>query len=121
MFGLQNPEKIIFVPMTWQSVTERSLDLSPNTGYRIDREGTPASLRLPESAPLNSEIKIDGQTGGWKLIQRDGQQIVFGNLTSIAGAAGGMRSTDPSDYAELLYLGEGKWKVRSAIGNFDLF
>jgi hypothetical protein len=112
--------QIINHSFCWLEVSESQILLAPNTGYRIKTQ-TLAKLRLPMSAAVNSEIRIDGQTGGWELIQQEGQQILFGDLASSPGEVGGLRGTLPSDYAELLYLGEEAWKVVRAIGNFDIF
>ncbi len=47
-------------------------------------------------------------------VAESGLQISFGYLASDAG---GGRATLTSDYVELLYVGEGNWKVTLAIVN----
>jgi hypothetical protein len=68
--------------LQWVSVSEPSITASPNRGYAAQSDNNQVVVELPstESLSLFDVIRVSGVgAGGWKLVQKAGQQVVLTN------------------------------------------
>ena len=78
------------------------------------------TFTLPTSTTVGSVVQVMGSgTGGWKINQNSGQQIIYGSLNTTLGAGGSLSSTANGDSVNLVCLGT-QWIVNSSIGNIFL-
>lgn len=106
---------------SWVEVAGGVTEMAPFTGYRA--KGILKSvLVLPElSSSDGCRISVDGYSGGWEIRCESGQKIVFGSKESSTSGSGGMRSTHPTNFADLVHTGQGVWKVFGVVGVLELF
>lgn len=107
--------------LNWSVVTGTTQAAVINSGYIVNA-ATLATITLPATATLGSILEIVGMgAGGWRLAQAAGQQVVFGNLSNTAGAAGQLNSTHQRDSIRLVCItADTTWQVVSAVGNIDV-
>lgn len=96
-------------------------NLAANVSY-LATAGALVTGTLPAAAAKGSFIKLSGYgAGGWKIAQGVGQQIIFGNLSSTAGAGGYLASTHRYDCVTLrCVVANTTWLVEAAVGNIDV-
>ncbi len=88
----------------WNMVTAASANMITDNGY-VANNSAQVNLTLPLVADFGQEIKVMGfGTGGWRISQRAGQNIIFGNVQTTVGAGGSLESTLPSDLVQLLCI-----------------
>ena len=82
---------------SWTHVTGTTQSMASNNGYVADNAGL-VTLTLPSVSAFGDEIEIIGRgAGGWLVAQGAGQQIIFGNTQTTAGAGGSLASTNRRD------------------------
>lgn len=109
----------ILQPLRWQTISE-SVVAVPNTAYII-QSNLFTTLLLPETATLGDRIAvIDQGAGGWRIAQREGQQIVCGVNATESGITGRLDSIEPNSVAEIVFVGSNTWRLTAAYGNLDI-
>lgn len=107
--------------MGWTEVTGTSQSMAVDNGY-IANNAALVTLSLPTTAAVGKVVAVTGKgAGGWKISQAAGQQIHFGDLSSVAGTGGYLASTQRRDCVELIcVVADTEWQVKSAVGNMVL-
>ena len=102
----------------WEVVTSNTSLVSG--AYAVDAL-TLILLMLPAVAVLGQSISVYGLgLGGWRIMQRTGQQIRVGDKKTTLGAAGNIYSTSQGDYVKLTYLGVSGWVCTEIVGNLQV-
>ena len=102
----------------WTAISA-SQTLAVNNGYACISPGGALSLALPAVSDVGSiiEITLDGSTR-FVVTQGAGQQIRIGNLSTTAGVAGSLTSTQQGDSIRMVCsVANLKWNVLSSMGN----
>lgn len=96
-------------------------DLDPYKAYRPSNAGLTA-FNLPATCPEGATIAIEGMgAGGWVVLQRAGQQIVYGDVATTPGTEGRVESLHARDVIKLRCIAaDTTFQVVSAIGNIDV-
>jgi hypothetical protein len=83
-------------------VTDTTHQMSPNSIYRANCVSK-VILTLPSSmSKADGSIKVHGiGTGGWKIAQNPGQQIVFGSFVTTVGISGYIESNSQYECVEI--------------------
>lgn len=104
--------------MTWTEVTGTSQAMAVDNGY-IANNAALVTLTLPATAAVGKVVSVVGKgAGGWRIAQNTGQQIHFGDLSSVAGTGGYINSGHRRDCIEVIcVVADTEWVVRHAIGN----
>lgn len=107
--------------LNWATITGTTAQAAINTGYIVNASAL-ATITLPATAAVGSLLEIVGVgAGGWRLAQAANQQVVFGNLTNTAGAAGQLNSTHQRDCIRLVCITQDTtWQVVGSVGNIDV-
>lgn len=88
--------------MGWNEITTTTDNMLPNNGY-IANNGGLVTLSLPSTANVGDVIYIVGKgSGGWKVGQAAGQQIIMGSSATTIGAGGSIASTNQYDSIALV-------------------
>lgn len=77
-------------------------------------------LLLPNTTAADGVIAISSIGALFRITQRSGQQIRFGEDNSSLGAGGYLEALEPAASIELLQTGLTEWLVVSSIGNFEI-
>jgi hypothetical protein len=103
--------------VTW-ATTNSDIQGFANMGYFADSSDQ-VIVTLPATASVGDYFAVAYQgTGGWKLEQNQGQQIVFGDQETTVGVTGYVESIAPGDNIVLVCQTETNiWEVLSAVGN----
>ena len=73
--------------ITWQDVTDSSVQAEANVGYLADNDDAAVQITLPATPVIGDIVQISGLgTGGWNILQNAGQSIVTRNLPGGIGA-----------------------------------
>lgn len=89
--------------------------MEANKAYRPSKV-TQCLLALPDNASLGTRIAIYGYgLGGWKVTQRDGEQIQLAGSQNetTAGAGGFLESAQSNDVAEFINIADKTWLVKT--------
>lgn len=81
---------------TWVSVAGTSQSMSPNNAY-VNQNSSLTTFTLPATAAFGDTYIISGVgTGGWKIVENSGQQILIGNgnTTTTTGSIASTVKTD---------------------------
>lgn len=107
--------------LQWSNVTGTTQAMIADNGYRANNAAL-VTLTLPVTAAAGTVIRVVGVgTGGWRIAQNTGQQIVFGNTSTTSGNTGRLDSLHERDCVELLCITANSiWQVISSIGNIDV-
>ncbi len=92
-----------------------------NYGY-IANSPTPITLTLPLTANIGDRISLlQKGVGRWRIVQGNGQQIVFGDVTTTQGSGGYLESNIGGDAISLVCTTTNTtWTaVPGAVGNID--
>ncbi len=66
--------------ITWETVTDNQVQAQPNTGY-IANSASRVTVTLPAEPSVGDIVEISGAgTGGWKIVQNEGQRIITKNI-----------------------------------------
>ena len=86
-----------------------------NNGYKANNVSR-VFLPLPAASVFGDEIKIAGfNTGGWRISQGGGQQIIVGSTKSTLGAGGYVESTNEFDSITLVCMSDNlSWQAVGA-------
>ncbi len=105
----------------WNSVSGTSQTLVPSNGY-VNQNSSLTTFALPASASFGEVFVIAGVgTGGWRISQASGQQIIVGEVSSIVGVGGSVSSTKNSDNIYLLCITDNTtFKALYWSGNLDI-
>lgn len=106
----------------WNHITGTSASMATNSGYVADNIGL-VTLTLPTTAAFGTVLYIQGKgAGGWTIAQGNpSQQIVVGNVTSTAGNAGSVSSTNQNDSLSLVCtVADTVWGTTGMIGNLTI-
>lgn len=103
--------------LTWNIITTDTT-ASVNNGY-VTNSASLVTVTLPATAAAGSVIRVAGYgSGGWQIAQNAGQQIRFGNISTTAGATGGLESSNENDAVELIcVVADTDFIVVSTMGN----
>jgi hypothetical protein len=106
--------------LNWSVITANQA-AAINTGYIVNAAAL-ATITLPAAAAVGSLLEIVGVgSGGWRLAQAAGQQVVFGNISNTAGSGGQLNSTHQRDAIRLVCIVQDTtWQVVSSVGNIDV-
>lgn len=106
--------------VNWVNQNTSTVTMGANTGYTINNGASLVTLTLPTTANQGDFIEINGSSsGGWKIAQASGQQILYGNQSTTSGATGSLASTNLNDCVRLRSTaasGSTTWVVVSVIG-----
>lgn len=107
-------------PFAWTRVIG-SADIVANSGYITDSTSR-VDLALPATIPIDTLIEVCGYgTGGWKITQRAGQKIIFGDKVTTTGSGGYLQSADYRDSLKLLCVeANTTFKVLHSVGNITV-
>jgi hypothetical protein len=88
---------------TWNVVTVASTQMVSNNGYIVNYTGGQATLLLPSTAAVSSNITVVGfSAGGWTITQNAGQNIVVAPSTTTTGTGGSLTPSQPGFAIELI-------------------
>lgn len=88
--------------LTWNDVTGTTQTISPDNGYTANNASL-VLFTLPSTCVYGKTFSVAYKgTGGWKIAQNAGQQIICGNRQTTAGTGGYIQSTDSGDVVTLL-------------------
>lgn len=101
--------------------TSGTVALLSGQGF-IANKSTLTTLTLPSTSAVGDVISVVGQgSGGWKIAQNSGNQIVFGSATSTSGTGGSISSNLQYDCVDLICLtASALWSVKSSVGNLTV-
>ena len=103
----------------WTVVTGTSQAAVVNHGYISDNSSR-VVITLPSGASAGAVLRIAGAgSGGWRLAQNTGDQIIFGGVSTTTGASGYLESTEQHDAVELVKTSS-SWLVVSSHGNIEV-
>ena len=87
----------------WAEITTDT-DMSTNRGY-ICNSSSKVTVTLPATIAVGDLLAVAGKgSGGWKIAQRTGQTIHFGNVDTTTGTAGYIEFTNRYDFIYLLCI-----------------
>jgi hypothetical protein len=105
---------------TYTVVTATTLALMPNTNYLI-ASPTLCSMTLPVTSAEGDAIVIAGSSGGWTILQNAGQNITWGDQTTLTGTGGSLSSLTITDGCTLVCdAANTTWVVTQPQGNMTL-
>ena len=106
---------------TWIDVTGTTQALAINTNYMADNAAL-VTLTLPAASVFGNVITITGfGSGGWKIAQNAGQQVIVNALATTVGVGGSVASTNRYDTVTLVCcVANTTWKTLSDIGNLTV-
>jgi hypothetical protein len=99
-----------------------SATMASNFGY-VSNSASLITLTLPSTMPSGTVLRVKGMgTGGWKIAQNAGQQIVWDATdATTVGTGGSLASTDQYDAIELLCIvANTTFSVLSSMGNITI-
>lgn len=105
----------------WNSIAVDTV-LLVNNGYICNAPGGALLLTLPAVSNVGDEIEVilNGATS-FKVVQGAGQQVSIGNLSSTAGVAGFIQSSQQGDAIKLLCVQANlKWRATNMMGNLTI-
>lgn len=83
-------------------VTGTSQNMTADGGYVSNNAGL-VTLTLPVTAAFGSSQTVVGLgSGGWRIAQNSGQQVIVGGVATTLGAGGSLSSTNRYDSIDLL-------------------
>lgn len=99
--------------------TSSSVTMSVNTLYVTDNGATLVTYTLPTTSAIGTIVKVIGKSsGGWKIAQASGQQILIGIDSSTSGTGGYIASSQTTDCVELVCTtANDTWTVSNMVGN----
>lgn len=105
--------------IAWSIVSEDAIGIAQN-GYMTSGDRV-VGITLPAASPIGGVLEVVGiGDGGWQITQGDGQQIVFGNISSTIGQEGRLSSSHSKDAVRLICIAENTtWQVVSSIGSIS--
>lgn len=105
--------------INWINVTD-SLNATVNTGYRLKNDLSRVIIKLPLAASTSDRLCFynDG-ISGFRIEQRENQQIRIGNKLTTKGLQGGIVSYELGDYLELVYINN-FWYSLGIAGNLEV-
>ena len=87
---------------SWNHVTSTTVSLVSNNGYVMDNVSLVTGT-LPPTSSIGDELEIVGKgSGGWKIAQNAGQNIIFGSVVTTTGTGGSLASTNKNDSIYLI-------------------
>jgi hypothetical protein len=103
--------------MPW-IIQNTSIVIGINNQY-ITNSSSLVVLTLPSVCPVGSEFQVVGEgTGGWKIAQNSGQQIIFGDISTTSGTGGYISNTSTNDCARIVCtIANTKFIVYNVVGN----
>lgn len=109
--------------LTWSEATSDMIMVVDN-GY-ITKHATPASelvYTLPAASAVGKVLRVAGYTsGGWKIAQGVGQQVIFSDQATTSGVGGYLEFTNRYDCVEMVcVVTDTTWLVTSSIGNITI-
>lgn len=109
--------------ITWVDAKEPKQEIEVNKGY-ITVLKEQQLFFLPEKAVQGDVFWITGDAEnnveGWQILQRDGQQIFFGQSYTTQGPDGSITSTSPGDTVYAVCIKENRWNIITCIGNVTI-
>lgn len=107
------------VVFTWNTITGTTATIHAANGYIPTNTGL-TTFTLPTVSNIGDVFIIKGfGSGGWKVAQNAGQQILLGNDATTNGVTGFIASTNQYDNIEATYITTNIWSITS-IGNITL-
>ena len=105
---------------TYTVISTTSQTLVPNTKYLV-ASASLCTLTLPTMSAIGDAIVIAGSSGGWTVAQNAGQNITWGDTTTMTGVTGSISSTLNTDGCTLICdVANTTWVVTQTQGNMDL-
>ena len=105
---------------TYSVIVATTLALVPNTKYLI-ASPTLCTATLPVLSAVGEAIVIAGSTGGWTVAQNAGQNITWGDVTTLTGTGGSLSSSANTDGCTLICdVANTTWVVTQAQGNMTM-
>ncbi len=106
------------------NVTGATQQMASNAGYTAANDTAQVVLTLPAKPQTGDVVRIEGSgLGGWRLAQNEGQTIDLQGLAvqastvaTVSGPSGSL-SGGASDSIALIFLGDGKYGVKSSSGS----
>jgi hypothetical protein len=88
--------------LTYSVVTGTSQTLAVNNGYFANNSGL-VTFTLPTTFAVGSVFEVRGlNSGGWKISQNAGQQIISGNQATTVGTGGSLASANQYDVIRMV-------------------
>lgn len=85
----------------WSVVTTNQ-DLSDNVGF-FANGGSRLDFTLPATSSVGDTYEVVAMSAnGWRIVQRAGQQVTIGGLSSTLGAGGSVAFTAQGDWIQLV-------------------
>jgi hypothetical protein len=105
----------------WSTVSGTTQSAAPNRGY-LANNAARVDITLPAAAAVGDVIRVTGAgAGGWKISQLAGQQIHFGNVSTIVGTGGSLQSTAVRDSVKLsCIVANTTWNVVASVGSITV-
>lgn len=105
---------------TYTVVSGTTLALVPNTKYLI-ASASLCTITLPAVCAVGDSMVIAGSTGGWTVAQNAGQNITWGDVTTLTGVSGSLSSMANTDGCTLICdVANTTWVVTQAQGNMTM-
>ena len=107
----------------WNDTTGTSATIAAGNGYVADNAAL-VTFTLPATSVFGDCFCIQGKgAGGWKIAQNAGQQINFGNASTLSGSGGSIASNNQYDSVTCVCVTAGAsaiWAVRSSQGQMTV-
>lgn len=104
-----NSLTLAFNQTTVEATTSQTM--SQNTTY-IANSASLVTLTLPSSPTIGQIIYVAGLgSGGWRVAQNSGQQIIIGSSQTTSGTGGSLSSANSTDCVILLAHSTSTWTV----------
>jgi hypothetical protein len=106
---------------SWDTVSGTTQTAAVNKGY-LANNAARVTITLPATASIGAVIRVTGAgAGGWKVAQLAGQQIHFGNVSTIVGTGGSLQSTAVRDSVKLsCIVANTTWNVVASVGSITV-
>ena len=106
---------------SWTTVSGTTQTAQNNKGY-LANNAARVVITLPSTAAVGDVIRVTGAgAGGWRISQLAGQQIHFGNVSTLAGTGGSLQSTAVRDSVKLsCIVANTTWNVVASVGSITV-
>ena len=103
--------------IAWSREAGNTVAISVDHGYVPTNVGL-TTFTLPAAAVLGTIIAVMGESAaGWKIAQRAGQNIQYGNTSTTVGVTGYLASSNAFDVVYIVCrVADTTWSVTSSVG-----
>jgi hypothetical protein len=105
--------------LSW-TITGADTEMAVNYGY-VCNSFSLQRMKLPAVAVVGDRVVVmSGSPTLFRVEQREGQSILFGDIPTTVGITGRIDSLHPGAGIELTFVGSSRWAVKDSNGNFEV-